>query len=298
MMGGALDALDAAMRAFLTRGDAIAVESPGYPALLQLARLHGLKAVALPLDAEGITATGLARALALDVRAVFITSRAQNPTGVSISRERGEELGQALRRHRGPWPLVVDDDHFSLLASSPYVPWFTGIKGLRWMTVRSVSKFLGPDMRLAAAAGDEATLAALGTLNVVTRRWQSQHMQRLAHGLLCDPAVRRRIGRAKAAYARRREALLGGLPAGRAFSAANIDGLNVWIAGESAGQLDAWLLGRGWASKTGEHFAPAGPPAGLRLTCATLGEAQCRRVARDVDTFFRTFHHSVSGAYK
>jgi DNA-binding transcriptional MocR family regulator len=289
MMGGALDALDGVMRCFLNRGDVVAVEEPAYPALLQLLALHGLTPVPLALDAQGITRASFAAALDKNVSAIFTTSRAQNPTGVSLTPQRGAELAKIARKHRGALPLLVDDDHFNTLAAAPYVPWFSGIKGQRWLTIRSVSKYLGPDLRLSAVAGDEATVDELRRLTGMTRRWQSHHLQRVAHGLLTDRTVLERIARARAAYAERRAALLSELANGRAFPDDRVDGLNIWIPSERCGQLDAWLLGRGWAGKAGEHFALFLPPWGLRITCATLDQADCRLVGQAVETFFNTF---------
>ena len=52
--------------------------------------------------------------------------------------------------------LIIVDDHFALLAETPYhsiIPTTTA----RWALIRSVSKGLGPDLRLAFVACDLAT---------------------------------------------------------------------------------------------------------------------------------------------
>ena len=54
--------------------------------------------------------------------------------------------------------LVIEDDHYSLLSTQPYHS-LIGTGHRRFALVRSVSKFLGPDMCLAITASPEDSMA-------------------------------------------------------------------------------------------------------------------------------------------
>ena len=121
--------------------------------------------------------------------------------------------------------LVVEDDHLGPVAGTP---WHTLAAGRRrWATVRSVSKWLGPDLRLAVVAGDEATLARVEGRQSLGPGWVSGIVQRLAAQLWSDAAVMAGVAAAAQAYAERRDALAGA--ARRAASPPS--GINLWVPG-------------------------------------------------------------------
>ena len=97
-----------------------------------------------------------------------------------------------------------------------------------WAVVRSTSKFLGPDLRVAALAGDDLTIARVEGRQALGPRWVSTILQQLVLRLWSDPSSGRLLARAAEIYAQRRSALLAAL-AGRGIVAHGRSGFNVWI---------------------------------------------------------------------
>lgn len=279
--GGAVDAVERLLAQELSRGDAVALEDPCFLTSVNTVRLAGYRTVPVPVDAEGMTPAGLRAALAAGVRAVVCTPRAHNPTGASLTAPRAAELRRILADH--PWVLVIEDDHFSLLSAQPYRP-VIGAGQQRWALVRSVSKFLGPDLRLAVVACDDRTAGRLGARLSPGTTWVSHLLQRTAAGLLTDAGVRARMSAAREHYARQNRAFVQ-LLAGRGVTASAGDGLNVWVpTGGDARAVARRLADRGWLVRPGGEFAlTPGTAAGhLRVTVHDLDAAAASALADDI----------------
>src|SRR5699024_10129394 len=70
---GAVDAIERLLGLVLARDDAVALEDPCFLASIHTVRLGGYRAVAVPVDEEGMTVDGLRAALQDGVRAVVCT---------------------------------------------------------------------------------------------------------------------------------------------------------------------------------------------------------------------------------
>lgn len=86
---------------------------------------------------------------------MIATPRGQNPTGTAVDAGRGRALCAVFARHRRV--LVIEDDYVARVAGAEYVP-IHDADG-RWVVVRSLSKVLGPDLRIALVAGDPLTIS-------------------------------------------------------------------------------------------------------------------------------------------
>lgn len=279
---GAADAVERLLAQALTRDDGVALEDPCFLASIHTVRLGGYRPVAVPVDDEGMTVDGLRAALDQGVRAVVCTPRAQNPTGASMSEGRAAELREVLRDH--PYVLVIEDDHFSMLSRRPYHS-LIGPDHRRWALIRSVSKFLGPDMCLAVTASDPHTAERLAMRLTPGTTWVSHLLQRLVHALVADPDVIAGIERAGAHYAERNEAFAARLTALGVPAEAG-DGLNLWVPlPVPARDVSERLMLRGWLARVGDDFVladGAGPSRRLRLTVHDLDDADAEQLAADI----------------
>lgn len=278
---GALDAIDRILREHLRPGDRVAVEDPALPAILDLLAACGLDAEPVPLDRAGCDPASLA-AVAPHVRAAILTPRAQNPTGAAWEAARAEELRRVLRKHRDSL-VVIENDATGPVSGSPSATVCDGLT--RWAVVRSVSKFLGPDLRVALVAGDELTIARVRGRQALGARWVSHLLQQLVLTLWSDPASARRLARAADVYTQRRLALAAALAShGVAINAPS--GFNAWIPVREESATVQALAQRGWAVAAGERFRQRSAPA-IRVTTSALAAEDAPGLAADIAACLR-----------
>lgn len=277
VLGGALDAIERVLREHARAGDRVAVEDPSFPAVLDLISASGFVPVPISMDEDGPTPDAFKRALGQSCRAVIVTPRAQNPTGAAISAGRAGELRTVLRRH--PGVVLVENDYLSAVAGVPAHTLHSASQRA-WAVIRSTSKFLGPDLRVAVMTGDDLTVARVQSRQALGARWVSHILQRLVVMLWSDPAGGRRLARAADVYASRRGALLDSL-SGRGIRALGRSGFNLWVPVKDEAHVVGALAERGWAVAPGARFRVQAPP-GVRITTSTLDPADAARLAADL----------------
>jgi DNA-binding transcriptional MocR family regulator len=262
-VNGALDGIERVLAAHLAPGDAVAVEDPGWPGVFDVVRMLGLRPVGVAVDAHGM----LPSAVPGDVRAVVLTPRGHNPCGAAFDADRARALAAALPTD----VLVIEDDHLGPVAGTPYHAVVTGRP--RWAAIRSVSKWLGPDLRLAVMTGDETTLARVEGRQSLGPGWVSGLSQRAAARVWTDP----RIATAAAVYGERRDTLADLLSLSRPRS-----GINLWVPVPDEDAAVRALLAEGYAVAAGRPFRLSGGPA-IRITTATLDVSDAPALAAAVE---------------
>lgn len=271
VVSGSLDGIERVLAAHLRPGDAVAIEDPGWGALLDLVPALGLRPVPVALDDEGPLPGEVERALREGAKALIVTARAQNPTGAAVGGVRARELRAVLASY--PSVLFVEDDHGHGIVDLPLHP-LSGVTD-KWAFVRSTSKAYGPDLRLAVLTGDAATVDRVLGRQRLGPGWVSRLLQRAVVHLWSSGAVdAREVSRA---YARRRDALVEALRA-RGVDAHGRSGMNVWVPVPDETGAVARLLHAGWAVAPGARFRMAAAP-GVRLTVSTMSDDDIGPVA-------------------
>lgn len=290
IVSGALDGIERVLQAHLRPGDRIAVENPGYAALYDLLRAHGLSLEAVAVDDRGMLPAQLDAALARGASAAIVTPRGQNPTGAALDATRARELRAVLERF--PRTLLIEDDHLGQVAGSELHTTVAGRE--RWAATRSVAKALGPDLRLAVLTGDPQTVARVQGRQQCGPGWVSHILQALVLSLWTDPAVQEQVARASAIYAERRQLFLGRLSR-QGVQAHGASGLNVWVPVEDEAGVVGALLQRGWVVAPGAPYRLAGSSPAIRVTTATLSEREAERLAADLADVLAPNSSSRSG---
>jgi DNA-binding transcriptional MocR family regulator len=154
----------------MPKGSSIAVEDPCFMTTLGLLRELGYQPVPVKLDDEGAISKSLDQALKSGAKAAILTPRVQNPYGSSWSAARQKEFAAVIERYKDV--LIIEDDHFAAL--SPFEP-VTLIcdERLNWAVIRSVSKYVGADMRLAFVNSSQNIGPKVLGLSAFTYRWAS-----------------------------------------------------------------------------------------------------------------------------
>ena len=279
--GGALDGIERVLQAELRPGDRVGVEDPSWPRIGDLVNAIGLRAEPIAVDQAGLIPDRLVAALQAGARAIIATPRGQNPTGAAIDAQRAAEIQHVLSGH--PQVLIVEDDYIADIAGAPY----NAVHGRsdRWAVIRSVSKVLGPDLRLAMLAADQLTASRVVGRQLLGAGWVSHLLQQAAAILRSDAGTSTLIARAERDYAMRRTALIAAL-AGHGIAAYGRTGLGVWIPAEEEAAVVQALAERGWAVSPGERYRYQSAP-GIRVTTARLQPAEARRLADDIAAVVR-----------
>lgn len=158
---GSQQGLDIIGRVFTDPGDVVVVERPSYMAALQVFRSYRVEMVGVEQDDDGMRTDRLAETLRTLARAgkraklIYVVPDFQNPSGVTMSRERREGVLAAAREYH---TLVVEDSPYRQLrfegAAPP--PLMSLDADGRVIYLSTFSKTLCPGLRIAwVAARDE-----------------------------------------------------------------------------------------------------------------------------------------------
>lgn len=274
IVSGAMDGIDRVLGTQLRSGDSVAVEDPGFAGVLDLVSASGLEMHPMAIDDEGVLPGELGRAIKAGADAVILTPRAHNPTGAALSAARAVALRRVLAAH--PGVLLIEDDHAAGVAGAPLHAVCSGRRG-RWAYLRSVSKSLGPDLRVAVLTGSDDVVARAQARQVLGMRWVSRLLQAVVAELWADRAVAAQVREAEREYTRRRRALVAALGA-RGVAACGNSGLNVWIPVREEAAVVQRLAEQGWSVAPGERFRLVSNP-GIRVSVSRIARPQVEALA-------------------
>lgn len=147
---GGMQGLDLAFKLFVARGDLVIVEAPTYTNGNATALSYGADVVAAPVDAHGLVVEALPEIVeraGRAPRAIYTIPNFQNPTGVTLTRERRERLIELAEQ----WgSVIIDDDPYGFLRfAGAHTPGFAEIAPDHPLVfqVRTLSKVIAPGLR-------------------------------------------------------------------------------------------------------------------------------------------------------
>ncbi|QHF40706.1 Histidinol-phosphate aminotransferase [Pseudomonas fluorescens] len=188
---GASQGLDLIVRTLFKAGDCVVVESPGYPVLFDLLRLHGIRMVEIPRTPRGPDVDVLESVLVKHrPQGLFINSFYHNPTGSSLAPVVARRLLQLARAFG---VQVIEDDVYADLHSG---------SGMRLAAlddkviyVGSFSKTLSSSLRVGFVVADAEVITRLAEVKMISGMGASRFCESVLACLLANGAYRKLVQR-------------------------------------------------------------------------------------------------------
>jgi 2-aminoadipate transaminase len=214
---GSQQALDLLGRIFINRGDRVLVESPTYLGAIQAWNAYGVKYVTIPFDDNGMRTDLLESRLRTGLKFVYVLPNFQNPTGVTLSRERRKQLVEISDNYGVP---IVEDDPYGQLRyegehlppvvclddemRAKEVPVYSG----NVIYTSTFSKILAPGLRLAWVVAPPEVILKLVQAKQGCDLHTSTFTQYLAYEVANSPWMKSHIHLIRKTYSERRDVML------------------------------------------------------------------------------------------
>ena len=276
---GGIDCMELAAKTYLDPGDVVVVEAPTYLGAIMAFRGYEAEVRGMPVDAEGLRVDMLAGHLAAGLRPkiLYTIPDFQNPSGLSMTPQRRQELVALARRYGF---LILEDVAYRELSFGERPP-----QSLRAMAPDVVlqagtfSKIFCPGFRLGWAAGPAPVIARLVVAKQNSDQCSGALGQRMLEEYGRSGQLERQIISSRALYARRAalttQALARHMPHGTSWTTPH-GGFYVWVtapAGVDTVALSSAARARKVAYVPGRPFYPGDEGhAQLRLSYSRVAD--------------------------
>jgi 2-aminoadipate transaminase len=198
-------------------GDHVLVEQPTYLGAIQAFTTYQASYIGVPADDDGIISERVPEMLRHGPKFMYILPNFQNPSGVTISAERREELIEISQRQGVP---IVEDDPYGELrfegeALKPLVVVDAELSGQNGecytgnvIYLSTFSKTLAPGLRIAWVVGAPSVVARLVQLKQGADLHTSTFNQMVIHEVARDGFLDEHIGTLRTVYRQRRDVML------------------------------------------------------------------------------------------
>ena len=205
---GAQQGIDVVLRACTTPDDVLLVEEPTFVGMLELAALRHQRIVSIPMDHGGIQLGPLEEACKrYHPRLLYLIPTFQNPSGISLARERRQAILDLARRYDF---LIFEDDIYGFLTHDKPAP--LPLKAIdaeeRVIYMFSFSKTLMPSLRLCAVTAATTSLQQLTSVKRSSDLLCSPLLQHALAYYLKRHLLQAHIQRIQPLYKERKEAML------------------------------------------------------------------------------------------
>lgn len=167
-----IDGVEHALMALVAKGDAVAVEDPTVPRVLDILDRIGARVISIGWQADGPDLRELVRALHAGAQVFVLQPNGHSPTGRSVSEAWVDEAADLIRRNEA---RVIELDNFALLHPArrtlgTHVPEAT-------VLIEGYSHSHGPDIQVAVMGGPHEIIARVVQQIAYSHRWVSRVLQ-------------------------------------------------------------------------------------------------------------------------
>lgn len=265
---GSQQALDLIGKVFINPGDHILVESPTYLGALQAWNAYGAEYVSVPMDKQGMNTDLLEEALRTGPKFIYVLPNFQNPTGVTLSTERRQQLIELADQYGVP--IIEDDPYGQLRYEGDHLPAVVVLDDKYRINCTSCyhgnviylstfSKILAPGLRLAWVIAPPEVIRKLVQAKQGADLHTATFNQMVAHQVALDGFLDQHVKLIRKVYRERRDVMLAAMD--RSFPA-QVDwtqpqgGLFLW--GTLPAELDAAAVLQAAVAKK-VAFVPGAP---------------------------------------
>ena len=215
---GSQQALDLIGKVLINPGDRILTERPTYLGALQAFTMYGAEYVTVPADEEGIDTQKLERALRAGPKFLYVLPNFQNPSGVTMSLPRRQEL-IGLANHYGI-PVVEDDPYGKLRFEGDHIKplvvidaeWHHASRNGKYhgnlIYLSTFSKTLAPGLRLGWVVAPRDVIVHLVQAKQGTDLHSSTFDQMVAYEVAREGFLDEHVRRLRQVYGARRDVML------------------------------------------------------------------------------------------
>jgi 2-aminoadipate transaminase len=292
---GGIDCMELVAKSYLDPGDVVAVEAPTYLGGIMAFRGYEADVRGVPVDNGGMRVDVLADLLAggLRPKILYTIPDYQNPTGLSMTAERRQELVALARRYGF---LILEDVAYRELGfGQPAPPSLWSLAPDVVLQAGTFSKVFFPGVRMGWAAGPSEVISRL----VVAKQNSDQCSGALGQRMLEEYGrgghLERQLVKSRALYARRAAltaaALTAHMPAGTTWTTPD-GGFYIWVtapAGVDTVALSAAARSRKVAYVPGRPFYPGDDGATqIRLAYSRVADDLVDEGVRRIGDVLRT----------
>ena len=220
LTSGSQQALDLIAKLLINRGDRILVEAPTYLGALQAFAVFGAEYVSVPIDHDGLRTDLLDEALRSGPKFMYLLPNFQNPGGVTLSRERREELVYMSDKYGVP--IIEDDPYGQLRYEGEHVPPLVMMDRVNLrrdyeyklgnvIYMSTFSKTLAPGLRLGWIVAPPDVIAKLVQLKQGADLHTSTFNQIVTYEVAKNGFLDEHAKQIRAVYRERRDAMLAAL---------------------------------------------------------------------------------------
>jgi len=294
---GSQQALDLIAKLLINPGDRILVESPTYLGALQAFNVYGAEYECVPTDNDGLRTDLLEEALRSGPKFMYILPNFQNPSGVTLSQARREELVRLADKYG--IPIVEDDPYGQLRFEGEHLPPLVvldrehnrrdnGYTLGNVIYLSTFSKTLAPGLRLGWIVAPEEVISKLVQLKQGADLHTSTFTQMVAYEVARDGFLEQHVKKIRKVYRERRDVMIAALeeffPRGVEWTHP-AGGLFLWITlpkGTDCGRLLQAAVKENVAFVPGDCFFATGNEGcrHMRLNFSNAEPAQIREGIR------------------
>lgn len=179
---GATQGLDVVIRTMLRKGDIVVTEVPAYANLLHMLRLADVRVMGVSRTEDGLCMDELeALARKHRIKAVFVNTVLQNPTGTSLSMSNAFRLLQLAERYDF-WVIEDDVSRDLLGGTGPLLAAMAGTQ--RVIYVSGFSKSITPAIRVGYVVSGVTIVPELAKTKMATGLTTPEAMERAVYQVL------------------------------------------------------------------------------------------------------------------